>query len=59
MLVRKPKLKTSNDKAPIVCSSDEQSNDTTCTRNNVDKNCQAGKCEMWYVFDLLLLKCDT
>ena len=57
MLVRKPKLKSSNEKAPIVCSSDgepksnknffnicsnEQTN-TTCTRNTWDKNCQADK----------------
>ena len=59
MLVRKPKLKSSNEEAPIVCSrdgqsksnkeqfisSDEQSN-TTCTRNNGDKNCQAEKSDM-------------
>ena len=29
MLSRKPKLKTSNEEAPIVCSSDEQSNNIT------------------------------
>ena len=34
MLSRKPKLKTSNEEAPIVCSSDEQSYNTTCTREN-------------------------
>ena len=34
MLGRMPKLKPSNEEAPIVCSSDEQSNNTTCTRNN-------------------------
>ena len=43
MLVRKPKLKSSNEEAPIVCSSDEQSNNTTCTRNYEIKNCQAEK----------------
>ena len=42
MLVRKPKLKSSNEKAPAVCSSDEQSS-ATCTRNTGDKNCQADK----------------
>ena len=59
-LVRKPKLKTSNE-APIVSSRDghlksnkeksnsskEQYNNTTCTRNNKNKNCQTEKCEMW------------
>ena len=42
-LSRKPKLKTSNEEAPIVCSSDEQFNNTTCTKNNGNKNCQAEK----------------
>ena len=42
MLVRKPKLKASNEKAPIMCSSDEYSN-ATCTRNTQDKNCHSTK----------------
>ena len=56
MLVRKPKLKSSNEEASIVCSNVEQSksdkeqfinicskeqSNTTCTRNNEDRNCQA------------------
>ena len=49
MLVRKTKLKSSNEEAPIVCSKDELSNNTTCTRNNGDKNCQAVKSDMWSV----------
>ena len=47
MLSRKPKLKTNNEEAPIVCSNDEQSNNTTCTRSNGDKNCQAEKSDTW------------
>ena len=55
MLVRNSKLKSSNE-VPIVCSRDGQSksnkekcissnehSNTTCTRNNRDKNCQAKK----------------
>ena len=65
MLVRKPKLKLSNGKAPIVCSSDGQcksnkeqfvnicskeQSSATCTRNTGDKNCQANKSpHMWPV----------
>ena len=63
MLARKPKLKSSNEKAPIVCSSDGQPNkeqfvniclneqsSATCTRNTGDKNCQADKsAHMWPV----------
>ena len=62
-LLRKPKLKTSKEEAPIVCfrdgqlksnkedynSSNEQSN-TACTRNNENKNCQAEvNIDMWPV----------
>ena len=58
MLVRKPKLKSRNEKGPVVCSRDGQSmsnkiqfvniylkekSNATCTRNTVDKNCQADK----------------
>ena len=57
MLVRKPKLKTSHEEAPLVCSSDEHSKSNkrfaticlkehfniTSTRNNEGKNCQADK----------------
>ena len=39
-------MKTSNEEVPIVCSSDEQSNNTTCTRNNENENCQAEKCDV-------------
>ena len=60
MLVRKPKLKSSNEEVPIVCSSDEHSksnkefvticskepSNTTDTRNTGDKNCQADKSDM-------------
>ena len=59
MLSRKPKLKSSNEEAPIVSSSDKQPNkeqfvticskeysNTTSTRNTGDKNCQADKSDM-------------
>ena len=36
----------SNEEAPIVCSSDEQSNNTTCTEIGGHKNCQGGKGDM-------------
>ena len=62
MLVRKPKLKSSNEEAPIVCSRDGQSksnkeqfissnehSNTTCTKNKGNKNCQAEKHDMWPV----------
>ena len=65
MLVRKPKLKSSNEKAPSVCSSDGQSksnkeqfvnicsnkqSNATCTRNTGDKNSQADNiAHMWPV----------
>ena len=42
-LSRKPKLKTSNEAAPMVSISDEQFNNTTYRKNNGDKNCQAEK----------------
>ena len=59
MLVRKTKLRSSNEEDPIVCSSDGQSkkeqsvnicsnehSHTTCTRNNGDKKCKAEKSDM-------------
>ena len=61
MLVRKPKLKSSNEEAPIVCSSDGQSksnkeqfinicskeqSNTKCRRQNGDKNSQDDKSDM-------------
>ena len=42
MLVRKTKLKSSNEEAPIVCSIQEQSF-TKCSKKKQDKNCQANK----------------